>query len=53
MVLRRILYDVNESPKSKMAAAEPEMHVFQFVYMIESKFQKNLPRFRGWPIQWH
>jgi len=30
-----------------------EVHVSQLVDMIESKFQRHLPYFRGWPTQWH
>jgi len=48
-----ILPDVSGSRKSKLAAVKPEVHVSQLVDMIESKFQKHLPCFRGWPTQWH
>jgi len=42
MALRRMLSDVSRSRKSKMAAAKPEMRVFQFVYLIESKKVQNV-----------
>jgi len=48
-----ILPDVSGSRKSKMAAAKSEMDVSQFLYMLESKFQRHLPCFRGWPTQWY
>jgi len=35
-----ILPAVNGSQKSKMATGKPEVHVYQLVDMIESKFQK-------------
>jgi len=53
IALKRMLPNVNGSRKSKMAAAKPEMHVSQLADIIESKFQRHLPCFRGWPTQWH
>jgi len=44
-----ILPDVNGSRKSKVAAVKPEVHVSQLVDMIESKFQRHIPCFLGWP----
>jgi len=48
-----ILPDVNGSRKFKMAAVKQEVHVSQLVDKIESKFQRHLSCFRGWPTQWH
>jgi len=41
MALRKMLSNVSGSQKSKTAAAEPKMHVSQFVCMIESKCQRH------------
>jgi len=53
MELVSILPDVNGSRKSKMAAVKPEVLVSQLVDLIESKFQRHLLCFWGWPTQWH
>jgi len=48
-----ILPDVNGRRKSNVAVVKPEVHVSQLVDMIESKFQRHIPCYWGWPTQWH
>jgi hypothetical protein len=47
MALSRRLHIGTGSEKFKMAAAKPEVPVFQFLYKIAKNFQRLTPCFRG------
>jgi len=53
VVIVPILPDVNASRKSKVATVKLEVHVSRLVDIRESKFQRHIPCFLGWPTQWH